>query len=221
MDMHALVLFIHILSFVFWLGTDLGVFVLGKFAQNSDHTVSERLLLLKVAMILDIFPRVFMVITIPTGYQLALNLGLFEPISNLTAMVWVFAAIWLVAVLTGIFKQKTPPGEKAKYVEKACLYILLIFLGWAGLSSLFFGAPVAEAWLAGKIVLYALIIVFMFPLEAAFAAVVDGFTRLAMEGSSPDLENQIRGGMDKTYIWVLGIYGAVFFSALFGVWKLV
>ena len=75
MDWYAVLLFVHILSLVFWLGTDIGVFVLGKFAQNPDYSVDQRLLLLKVALILDMFPRVFMVMSLPTGFQLATAIG--------------------------------------------------------------------------------------------------------------------------------------------------
>ena len=50
MDWYAVLLFVHILSLVFWLGTDIGVFVLGKFAQNPIYAVEQRLLLLKVAL---------------------------------------------------------------------------------------------------------------------------------------------------------------------------
>ena len=100
MDWYAVFLFLHILSLVFWLGTDIGVFVLGKFAQNPVYAVEQRLLLLKVALILDMFPRVFMVLSLPTGFHLATILGAIQTSPSLTAVVWGFSAIWLVVVLT-------------------------------------------------------------------------------------------------------------------------
>jgi hypothetical protein len=46
-----------------------------------------------------------------------------------------------------------------------------------------------------------------------------GFMSLESEGSSVELENQIRGGMDRTYVWVLSIYAIVLVTAFIGVAK--
>lgn len=219
MDWNAVLLFIHILSLVFWLGTDVGVFVLGKFAQNPAHTVGERLILLKVALILDMFPRVFMVLTFPTGYQMAVNLGVVDVGQYVSVGVWLFALLWLAVVLTGLIRSDAPAGAAAKRVEKLIQYLLLIGLGGVGLLSIATDAPVGEFWLAAKITLYALIVLFALLLEAAFVPAVSGFVRLESEGSSPELETQIRGGMNRTYVWVLAVYAAVIISAAFGVWQ--
>jgi len=42
---------------------------------------------------------------------------------------------------------------------------------------------------------------------------------LETEGSTPELESQIRGGMDRTYVWVLAIYAIVVITAYVGVAK--
>ncbi|MEO1319808.1 MAG: hypothetical protein AAFV30_04435, partial [Pseudomonadota bacterium] len=67
-ELYTLVLFVHLLAFVFWLGADIGVFILGKFAQNPAHSVEQRLLLLQVTLIIDKFPRVSMVTAVATGF---------------------------------------------------------------------------------------------------------------------------------------------------------
>ena len=219
MDWYAVFLFLHILSLVFWLGTDIGVFVLGKFAQNSVYAVEQRLLLLKVAPILDMFPRVFMVVTLPTGFQLAIELGAIQNSQALTAAVWAFSAFWLAVVLTGLLRQEEPIGLSAKKVEKLIHFFLLAVLGWASISSLLGDGPITLTWVAAKVLLYAMLFVVMPLLEKAFLPAVMGFMSLETAGSSPELENQIRGGMDRTYVWVLTIYGIVFITAFIGVAK--
>ena len=219
MDWYAILLFVHILSLVFWLGTDIGVFVLGKFAQNSVYAVEQRLLLLKVALILDMFPRVFMVLSLPTGFQLATILGAIQTSPSLTAVVWGFSAIWLVVVLTGLLRHEEPIGLNAKKVEKVIHYILLAVLAWAALSSLFGNGPITLTWVAVKVLLYAALFVVMPLLEKAFLPAVMGFMSLETAGSSPELESQIRGGMDRTYVWVLAIYAIVIVTAFIGVAK--
>jgi len=217
MDWITLLLFIHLLSLVFWLGTDIGVFVLGKFAQNSTYTVDQRLLLLKVALILDVFPRICMVVIVPTGYQLAVSIGAISPGQYVSAAVWLFSVIWLAIVVTGMAHGEKPLGLRAKAIQKWIHYFLLILGLWAGLGSLYSGAPIGMHWLAVKVLFYVLIIVFVLFLERVFNPVAEAFMKLAIEGSSPDLESKIRNGMDRTYVWVLAIYACVVFSAYFGI----
>lgn len=217
MDWNSLLIFIHVLCLVFWLGTDVGVFVLGKFAQNSEYPSDQRLLLLKIAMILDMFPRLCMVLMIPTGYQMAVNIGAINPAAYLTPAVWIFASIWLVIVMTGLLQHGTDLGVRAKAVEKIIHYFLFILGSWAGLASLVSGAPISMRWLAIKVLFYVLIIAFVLFLEKVFNPVAEAFMKLAQEGSSSELESQIRKGMDRTYIWVLAIYAAVILSAYFGI----
>jgi hypothetical protein len=219
LDWYAILLFVHIMSLVFWLGTDVGVFVLGKFAQNSDYTVDQRLLLLKVALILDMFPRVFMVFSLPTGFQLATELGAIPSNLAVTAGVWVFSAFWLAVVLTGLARHDAPIGQAAKKVEKLIHFVLLAVLVWAGLASLLTGSPIAVSWVAAKIMLYALLLVVMQLLERAFMPAVLGFAALESTGASAELDGQIRSGMDRTYVWVLAIYAIVLISAFLGVAK--
>jgi hypothetical protein len=219
MDWYSILLFIHILSLVFWLGTDIGVFVLGKFAQNPTYTVDQRLLLLKVALILDMFPRVFMVLSLPTGFQLATSLGAIESHPILTAGVWVFSSFWLAVVLTGLLRHDQPAGQNAKKVEKVIHFVLLAILGWAAISSLLGNGPITTTWIAAKVLMYALLFVVMPLLEKSFMPAVLGFMSLETEGSSAELENQIRGGMDRTYVWVLAIYVIVLVTAFIGVAK--
>ena len=60
MTLYDVILYIHLLGFVFWLGTDIGVFIGAKFTENAEYSVETRLTILKLAMILDIAPRVAM-----------------------------------------------------------------------------------------------------------------------------------------------------------------
>ena len=219
MDWTSLLLFLHILSFVFWLGTDVGVFVLGKFAQNKEYGTQARLLLLKVAMILDMFPRVALVISIFTGYQLAVNYEVLIVPSLMTPIVWLFSGIWLAVVVGGLAFQNVFAGAIAKKIEKICLYIAFAALIYLAIEFFITGEIIQTIWLCGKVMLFAAIILAMFLLEPAFIPAVIGFQRLEAEGSSIEIESIIKSSMDKTYIWVIAIYVAVVISAILGVWK--
>jgi len=216
-DWNTHLLFAHVLLFVFWLGTDIGVFVLGKFAQNPKYSVEQRLLLLKPLLIIDMFPRVCMVLIIPTGYQLAVNLEAIHVSPYLSMGIWLFSGIWLVVVLSRMVWSEQPAGQIAQTVEKIIHYFLVLAAGWVGLASIYYGAPIHDYWIAEKVLVYVLIILCVWLLEKAFNPAAVAFMQLAQEGSSPELEKQIKSGMDLTYVWVIAIYILVAHSAWLGV----
>ena len=54
---HQLWVFVHILLFVYWLGGDLGVFLLAKAAKRPDLSFAERAFALRMAIMIDLVPR--------------------------------------------------------------------------------------------------------------------------------------------------------------------
>ena len=47
MDPHAVLVWVHILLFVFWLGADLGVYIAAIWVKNPARTLGERVVLLQ------------------------------------------------------------------------------------------------------------------------------------------------------------------------------
>ncbi len=219
MDWHNTLLFIHILLFVFWLGTDVGVFVLGKYAQNPAYSVDQRMMLLKPLTIIDMFPRICLPLMVPTGFQLATDLSLIDAPAGAALSVWIVGFVWLAIVVRGLGQEGTPLGVTIKRIEFAIHCILIVVLLGAGGVSLATGALFLAPWLAGKIIMFGLIMVSMILLERAFTPALHGYAQLQETGSTPDLEAGIRSSMDRTYIWVLAIYLAVAISAFLGTTK--
>jgi hypothetical protein len=219
MEWYSLFLFLHIMALVFWLGTDVGVFVLGKFAQNSAYGIEARLLLLKVAMILDMAPRIALVVSVFSGYQLAVSSGLLVASGLSTIGVWLFCSLWFGIVVGGLTLQNTSMGSKLKIAEKALLYFVLAVLIFVTVEFFLGGTIIQQFWLAVKVACFASIIIFMMLLEPAFMPAIIAFQRLETQGSSPEIETIIKASMDKTYLWVQAIYIAVVVSAILGVWK--
>ncbi len=219
MDWHNTLLFIHILLLVFWLGTDVGVFVLGKYAQNPAYTVEQRIILLKPLTIIDMFPRICLPLMVPTGFQLATDLGLVEAPVGTALSVWIVGFVWLAIVARGLGQEGTSMGATIKRMEFAIHCILIVVLLGAGGMSLATGAPFMAPWLAAKVILFGLVMVSMILLERAFTPALESFAELQSTGSTPDLETRLRGSMDNTYIWVLAIYLAVAIAAFLGTTK--
>ncbi len=219
MDVYGLLVFVHILSLVFWLGTDIGVFVIGKFAQNPTYSVEQRLLLLKILVIVDKFPRFSMIFSLATGFQLLQMLNILVLSKTIVTAVWVLLALWFVVVTIRLSREEHDVPKWVMPAEKTLGTIMLVLLLWAGIASLIGDGPITASWAAYKVLFFAGVFIAAIFLEKAFTPALLGFTALATEGSSPEVEKNIRSGMDKTYFWVICIYILVFLAALFGVLK--
>ena len=55
--MYEFWLYVHILLLVFWVGTDLGVFVAARYSERTDLSYETRATVLQLGMVLDRLPR--------------------------------------------------------------------------------------------------------------------------------------------------------------------
>ncbi|MEM7763028.1 MAG: hypothetical protein AAF290_03045 [Pseudomonadota bacterium] len=217
MTFMSLVIFVHVLAFVFWLGADVGVYILGKHAQRSTYGVETRMSMLSVAMIIDKFPRVSMVVAVATGYYLSLQQGWLVLPLWLRFAIWGLITVWFIAMMARVRAEQAP-----HWVERAETVIHYVWLALfvAAIAATVSGAPVVlSSWLFAKLGLLAVIFVMVLWLEKAFLPAVGGFMELAEKGSSPELESRISSAMDTTYRSVIGIYACTLLAALFGVAK--
>ena len=68
-------LVVHVLGWVFWLGTDIGVFIACRHAERGDLSVETRLTLLEVGMLLDRLPRLAVPLVWGSGAVLSKQWG--------------------------------------------------------------------------------------------------------------------------------------------------
>ena len=73
--MDAFWLYLHILLLVFWVGTDVGVFIAAKWSERSALSIETRQTVLQLGMVLDRLPRSALTLIIPSGCQLAVASG--------------------------------------------------------------------------------------------------------------------------------------------------
>ena len=73
---YSLMVLVHILLLVFWVGTDVGVFLAAKVSERTDLSIETRSTVLSVGMVLDRLPRSALVLIIPSGLFLASYSGL-------------------------------------------------------------------------------------------------------------------------------------------------
>lgn len=219
MNAHQLWVFVHLLLFVYWLGADLGVLLLAREARRRDLSLAERGFALRMALVIDYLPRIAFALMLPVGLAVTASGG-YESVPGWAhALAWAFALGWIALITLLSRAGGTPRGQQLNRWHLSVQGVMLVLLGGIALLSLATGAPFANAWLAGKLLLYALIFALGIGIDFAFRPVAPAFMQLAADGPSERAETALARGIDNAIRFVLALYALLILTALLGVTK--
>lgn len=219
MNEHTLWLFLHILLFVYWLGADLGVLLLAKAAKRAELSFAERAFALKMAVTIDLTPRLCFALMFPVGLHVTQSGGFAEIPGWAFALAWAVALGWIGLLIAIGRNEGKPLAESLNRAHLALQGVVMLILGWLGIQALLGHGPLPGGWYGAKILAIALIFAMGIGIDFAFRPVVPAFIRLATEGSKPDIERSIGAAIDGAIGYVLGLYALLILAAFLGVTK--
>jgi len=220
MTTYAFWTFVHILLFVFWLGTDIGVIIIAGYIKRPELSYNQRMLLLRIAGSIDMWPRTAFVLMLPAGTQLAVTMHLVSIPTFGLALIWLFSLAWLAIVWAIAMTQGRPISVKLERIQLLLLVTLGLAMIGIGVMSLVGEGPLETDWLAVKVVIYGVICGLAIGIDRAFKPLIMAFLSLEGRESTAEDEAAITRSMNNTIVFVLLIYLAVVLAAFVGVSKL-
>ncbi len=216
---HGVWVFLHVMLLVYWLGGDLGVFVLARAAKRPDLSFAERAFALKMAVTIDLIPRLCFTVMFPIGLHVADSGGWLQVPAWAFMVSWSIAAGW-IALLFAIGRHEGKPlAETLNRAHLAFQGVMFLVIGWLGIQALLGNGPLPGGWFGAKILLFALIFAMGIGIDFAFRPIGPAFVRLAAEGSKPDIEAAIGEAVDGAIRYVLGLYALLAAIAFLGITK--
>jgi hypothetical protein len=209
--------YLHVLMFVFWVGTDMGVMLGARKSTDSRLTLETRLTLVKLALLIELLPRTMWALALPTGVLLSRELGLLAISDAGVAALWVATLAWAAISLGGAHYSEKPIGQRLAAINRWTIGVLGITLVVLGTWSYFGNGPFETQWLAAKVALYGVINLTILGIEVSFIPMGPAFGRLFVEGSTSEVETAIDGGMRATMFWVYATYILILIVGLIGV----
>jgi len=220
---YNLLLFAHVLLFVYWLGSDVGVFYGVRYILRADLSLETRRTVMALVHWIDVFPRICLVMMVPVGTSLAIVTGLIEvpeaQQTPLMLMLWIGGLAWLTIVL----KLYTGTNGALAPVDWTVRIVVMAGFAVAGIASLAGAGPVVEGvnWLAIKMILYACAIgcgialrLLGKPFGAAYGQIMAG-------NSTPEIEAALSQSMQRSRKVVILLWLLVATTAYLGVTKAV
>ena len=234
---HAVILFLHIILLVTWLGVDLGVFISSFFLRNPKYPINERLMIGRIAGILDMGPRASLLLVYPTGAWLAWigewgftkPLGPLSPVTQLVLISFIFL-IWEIMVWIQFWgHRKVLNGRASQKLEDFLTryrrydiyarWVLAAALIVDGILGILGQGFIDQPWLGWKVFLFGLIVVQGIAIRWAADAWPSLIRDIVDNGSTPAREAALNQAMRRAYPFVLIIYGLILTISMIGILK--
>jgi hypothetical protein len=215
--------YLHILMFVFWIGTDLGVFLSAKKSTDPKLSFETRVLLLHMALRIELLPRTMWKAALPLGVMLSEGMGLIDIGTAGIVATWVFSIAWWAISMYGAYHYDKPIGHKFAKVTNALTGAVGVACIAVAAMSLMGSGPVDPdaTWLSWKIGLYGLINLMVIVMIVVFDPLGAAFGRLAVEGSTPEIEDIISGVMDRSVVIIWATYSTIALVAFIATTKII
>ena len=215
--------FLHIMMFVFWIGTDLGVFLSAKKSTDPTLAFGTRVTLLHMALRIELLPRTMWKAALPLGVMLIDGLELIDFGYIGLTLVWLFSIIWWAVSMYGAWHYDKPVGHKFAKATNLLTGVVGVGLIVIAALSLTGNGPIpAEAsWLSWKVGLYGLINLMVIVMIVVFDPLGAAFGRLAVEGSTPEIEGIITGVMDRSAWIIWATYATIALVAFIATTKII
>jgi hypothetical protein len=231
-NVYGVLVALHILLTVSWLGVDAGVFVGSHMIRNREYQPEARYVVSRLMGYLDLGPR----LSVPLLFAVGLNLAYLGSWASLPVGVvlgmWLVAVVWCLAIVYVFRLQhrlealgKLSPGEHAflrryRRLDLWARWLWVAAIAGALLGGVFGLVVFKTTWLSLKVALFGLVILVgnglrLMPGTSSMAIMAE-IHRL---GSTPAREEALSRRLSLTHPIVLTMYACVVISVFLGVLK--
>jgi hypothetical protein len=216
---YAVLVFIHALLFVYWLGGDLGVFYASRFRNNTAIDMKTRQVIGKITADIDMAPRTTLILMLPVGVSVAVAGDRLEFGGLWLAILWVVSLAWLALVwwlhIEKDAAKKQPLTKFDMNLRLAIMAVLVVI----GVLSYVNGEPFTEKWLALKVLIFAGCMFCGYMIRLTVKPFAEAMARANTEGPSAELDAALKRTASKPRFWVKCIWILVALAAFVGLWK--
>jgi hypothetical protein len=216
MPYFEITLFLHVLLFVYWLGGDLGVFLSSKYVVDPSLSSEARLVAMKIMAGCDLGPKICMSLMLTVGGILSELHGITHPWWQMIGIV-LLGPIWLSMVLVLHYNHGAayiPALTKLDFWFRCILIVGLIVSTTYSWTT---GRLDNDPWMAGKLLVFALLVFFGLMIRVNLKGFNATLGRL-IEGNVDDKDNiAMIDSLNKVKPWVFGIWIGLIVAATLGI----
>ncbi|MCP4000051.1 MAG: hypothetical protein GY727_03985 [Gammaproteobacteria bacterium] len=194
-SLYLVMLYMHQILFVFWLGPDIGIYMWSTKATNPELTPAQRVAAGRIMRGIDIIPKVCMSLMLSVGGILTELMGIEHPWWQMIGIV-LLGPVWLTLTLLVHFRAGTDAGAKLARIDIWFRWLVVLsVIGSIGLS-MTTGRLTEFPWVTGKLMLFAAVVFFSIIMRTRLQNFIAGIDQLdATGGTTPELDRQLKQSM--------------------------
>lgn len=218
---YDVVLLLHVLLFVYWLGTDLGMFYAARFAADGKYSLETRQAISNIMAFVDLPPRLSVPLTGATGFSLGVLSGAIDIHAVWVWIVWLAALAWVSSNLY-IYLNRTDLArvQPVARFDTWWRVVVLVFVAGAAIASLLGVGITSNAAIAAKLLILALAIALSLVLRILFKPYRPALRRLAAGGDNAVESAIMAATLARARPIVVAIWLLTVVAAAIGLWAL-
>ena len=201
--MYNVVLYVHVLALVYWLGGDLGTFLSSRHVLRSELGVESRQTAFNILMECDMGPRLAMPLILGSGFHLS-SLRWPGLLPDGTALIgWLVVMVW-VALVAAIHSSV---GQRFPSLTQWDLRLRFAVVGGLlGVGGYAFTIDL-PGWLALKITIFATLVACGIAVRFALKPFATAYIGMVTDGPSDERNAAMITHMSivRRYVWVIWI----------------
>lgn len=218
MSAYELLLLVHILLFVYWLGGDLGVFYSSGFVVDAKLSSEARLTAAKIMLGCDLVPRICMSLMLTVGGLLTATIG----IEHISWQLWatvLLGPFWLSMVLVLHFKHHASFIPALTTFDFYFRWIVIVSIIASCVYTVSTNRLDDASWLIVKLLGFAFLVFCGLMIRIKLKGFVSTYSKLLVDDVS-DADNQtMLASLKRVRPWVVTIWFVLIAEAAVGIVK--
>ncbi len=194
---YRMVLFLHQVLFVFWLGPDIGVYMWSTKVVNPELTPGQRVSAGRMMRTIDIIPKVCMSLMLTIGGVLTEMKGIEHPWWQMAGIV-LLGPVWLTLTLLTYRQYAAQASAKLEQFDLLFRSLVVITVVLSVVYSVLTDRLVDTPWLTGKILLFGAVVFFGIMMRLRLTPFAQGIDQLEADGPSDELDAQLAGSQARS-----------------------
>jgi hypothetical protein len=214
-DGYRMLLFLHQVLFVFWLGPDIGIYMWGTKAGNPELSVAQRVAAARIMRVIDVLPKVCMSLMLTIGGVLTELKGIPHPWWQMVGIV-LLGPVWLT--LTLLTYARAGSEASAKFVRMdelfrwAVIATVVLSVVYSTLTDRLTDFP----WVTAKLLIFAAVVLFGILVRRRLAPFNDAIERIDGDQVSDEVNTTLRRSLSASRPFVIATWVALAMAAWLG-----
>jgi hypothetical protein len=215
---YTLVLFLHQILFVFWLGPDIGVYMWSTKAANTELSPAQRVAAGRIMEVIELLPRVCMSLMLTVGGVLTELKGIDHPWWQMAA-IWLLGPVWLTLTLLVYAGANTDRRGKLAGLDElfrwAVIVSVILSVGYSVVTDRLADFP----WITAKLLIFAAVVFFGLMMRRRLAPFLAAIHTLESDGPTDETNARLAGSLARARLFMFATWVALAMAAALGIYQ--